>query len=294
MRVNILGTGAMASLFGARLAAIAKVTLLGTWREAISVINEQGIFLDEAGASTYVQADAVNLSAQVEPADLVLVLVKAWQTDRIAGYLDGLIRPTGIAVTLQNGLGNLEKLGPRACLGVTRVGANLLGPGRVRAAGDSSTHVVAPEWVVELLNRAGFKTFQCEPGEMEGLLWGKLAVNSGINALSALLRVQNGELLNRPDACNLMDRAAMECVEVARAKQIDMPFVDPRARVREVAEQTASNWSSMYQDLARGAPTECDVINGAVVEEGRSAAVATPVNDVLWRLVSAASSESRY
>jgi 2-dehydropantoate 2-reductase len=291
MRIIILGTGAMSCLFGARLCSIANVTLLGTWIEAFRAIRERGIVLDDGGEKVYADVEAFPLAAKIEPADLVLVLVKAWQTERVAPHLETLLRPEGVAITLQNGLGNLEKLGPRASLGVTGLGANLLGPGRVRAAGGSSTHVVAPDWVVALLNRAGFQTYRSGRNEMQGLLWGKLMVNCGINALSALLGIQNGELLNRPGACKLMERAALECFEVARAKGIDLPYRDPASRVREVAHETGANWSSMHQDLARGAPTECDVINGAVVREGSRTGVATPVNEVLLHLVAAASSD---
>src|SRR5688572_19204134 len=140
MRVTILGTGALACLFGARLASVAEVTLLGTWAEGLAAIQERGIVVEDPSGSSTVRVQAAPQSALalseaegvVEPADLVLVLVKAWQTERVAGRLSSRLTPKGIALTLQNGLGNLEKLGPRARLGVTTMGATLLGPGRVR------------------------------------------------------------------------------------------------------------------------------------------------------------------
>lgn len=287
MRVIILGTGAMACLFGARLAAVADVTLVGTWAEGLTAIEERGIVVEDSGGASAVRVRAARLGSSVDPADLVLVLVKAWQTASVARHLDSLLTPTGVALTLQNGIGNLELLGPRAHLGVTTVGATLLGPGRVRPGGAGPIHIAGPEWVVELFRRAGFEAHRVDTAQVDSLVWGKLVINCGINALTALLRVPNGELLNRPDAALLMGRAATECAAVAQAKPIPLPFADPIARVREVAEKTAVNRSSMFQDILRGAPTEIEAINGAVAREGERLGVLTPVNETLWRLVKA-------
>jgi 2-dehydropantoate 2-reductase len=293
MRVIIFGTGAMACLFGARLSPAAQVVLLDTWAEGIETIRERGLIQDDCGELRTVPVQAEYLGSQIEPADLAIVLVKSWQTEQIAKYISYYLRPDGIAISLQNGLGNVEILGDRAFPGATTEGATLLGPGHVRAGGSGTTHIVAPEWAVELLKNAGFDCRRCTPDDVEGLLWGKLSVSCGINALTALLRVPNGELLKRADAENLMIRAAQECADVAQARGIRLPFSDPAVRVKEVAEQTATNQSSMLQDILRGAPTECDAINGAVVREGRMLDVPTPVNEILWHLVRAAVHQDR-
>jgi len=292
--VVIFGTGAMSCLFASRLSGVADVTLIGTWAEAITAIRERGILIEDTRESraVRVRADYIGTSSPA-PANLLIVLVKSWQTEQVARHLTAYLDPEGLAISLQNGLGNLEMLGERAFPGSTAEGATLLGPGHVRAGGCGPTHVVAPEWVVELLRASGFESYQCSPGEAEGLLWGKLSISCGINALTALLRVPNGELLKMPDAADLMVRAAEECADVGRAKGIVLPFADAAVRVREVAARTAANRSSMLQDILRGAPTECDAINGAVVREGARAGVPTPVNDVLWRLMRSAVHQNR-
>jgi 2-dehydropantoate 2-reductase len=292
MRIIIFGTGAMACMFGARLSRVAQVTLLGTWAEGITAIRERGIRFDDCGESLNVPVQGEYLGAQVEPTAFAIVLVKSWQTKQIARHIANYLKPDGIAISLQNGLGNLELLGNRAFPGATAEGATLLGPGHVRAGGSGTTHIVAPEWAVELFKNAGFDCRRCGLDEVEGLLWGKLSVSCGINALTALLRVPNGELLKREDAENLMIRAAQECAGVAQARGIRLPFPDPAVRVREVAELTATNQSSMLQDILRGAPTECDAINGAVVREGKRLNVPTPVNEILWHLVRALINQS--
>ena len=293
MRIILFGTGAMASLFAVRLSAVATVTLLGNWSEAIAAIRDRGVLLEERDKSQQVLVNADYLGTSQERADLVLVLVKSWQTVDVAAHLPGYLNEGGFAVSLQNGLGNVELLGPRAYPGSTAEGATLLGPGHIRAGGSGPTHMLAPEWVVDLFCRAGLEAHGCTPEEADSVIWGKLCVSCGINALTALLRVRNGELLWKPNVADLMIRAARECAEIARAKRIKLSFEDAAAEVTAVAERTADNQSSMLQDMLRGAPTECDAINGAVVGEGRIMGIPTPVNDVLWQLVQAAVHQNR-
>jgi 2-dehydropantoate 2-reductase len=117
------------------------------------------------------------------------------------------------------------------------------------------------------------------------LLWGKLVINAAINPLTALLRVPNGELLERPAARELLAEAALEATSVALKQGISLPYPDPVLAVQEVARNTAANYSSMLQDVMRGTITEIEAINGAIVKMGEHFGVPTPVNRMLWRLV---------
>ncbi len=287
-RAIVFGAGAMACLFAARLAKAAEVVLLDEWSEAIAAVRERGIRVLDADGVDTVAIEAHPLGEPIEPGDLAIVLVKAWQTAQVAQCLESCLRPDGLAITLQNGLGNLEILGKRAFPGATAMGATLIGPGQVQTGGEGLTEIVAPDWTVDLFRKAGLQARRCQESESEGLLWGKLCISCGINALTALLRVPNGELLRRPEASSLMVRAAEECGQVARAKGIKLPYANPAERVREVARQTSANRSSMLQDILRGAPTECDAINGAVALEAARLKEPAPVNEMLWQLVRAA------
>jgi 2-dehydropantoate 2-reductase len=198
-----------------------------------------------------------------------------------------LTAPGGRVLTLQNGLGNAELLGEGTLLGVTALGATLVGPGRVRPGGEGPTHIAGPEPIARVFRAAGVDARAVDPAEGTSLVWGKLAVNAGINALGAIGNVPNGELLARPESRSLLERAANEVAAVARAKGIALPFPDAAAEARRVAAATASNLSSMLQDVLRGAPTEIDAINGAVVREGARHGVPTPANETLLRLVAA-------
>ncbi len=285
--LTVVGTGAMACLFGARLGSVSRLTMTGSWPEGIAALRKAGIVVEGDAEQTAVPVAVVPWNDGIEPADLVVILVKAWQTEEVARRLPQLLKPGGVALTLQNGLGNREILGPSACLGVTYQGATLLGPGHVLPGGEGTTWIAGPDWIVHLFRRAGISTEQGGKEQVDGLVWGKLVVNCGINPLTAVLRIPNGELLRRPDAKFLMQCAALECADVAGAMGVFLPFPDPAVRICDVARATASNYSSMLQDVLRGAPTECEAINGAVVRWGDRLGVETPVNEVLLRLLRA-------
>jgi 2-dehydropantoate 2-reductase len=288
-RVVILGTGALACLFGARLArAGARVTLVGTWREALATIAERGVRVEEESTSWSAPLATAHLEQGVRPADLVLVLVKSARTRAIAAQAAGAVAPGGTLLTLQNGLGNREALeaalpgGPVAA-GIVTLGATLLAPGEVRAHPGEVLLDARPvrervASIAALLRGAGFEAELIEP--FDRAVWRKLAVNCAINPLSALRGVTNGELLDRPADRELLCRAAREVGEVALARGTPLDD-DPALLALDVARRTAGNRSSMLQDVARGAPTEIEALNGAIVREGHRLGVTTPVNEAL-------------
>lgn len=293
--ILIVGTGALACLFAARLAAVGTtVTMLGTWSTGLKALRTHGVrFVEADGSEGQYAVRATEDPADCANARFALVLVKSWQTERAARQLAECLSPHGLALSLQNGLGNRERLTEalgerRVALGVTTTGATLVGPGRVRPGGEGTISLGAHprlEPLADMLKGAGFVVETVS--EAEGLLWSKLVINAAINPLTALLRVPNGELLRRPSARILMAAAAREAAAVAGALGQHLTYSDPVATAEAVAHRTAVNHSSMFQDVQRGAPTEIDAICGAIVAAGQGCRVPTPVNRTLWQLIKA-------
>jgi 2-dehydropantoate 2-reductase len=220
-----------------------------------------------------------------------LVLVKSWQTERVAKQIGRCLSPNGIALTLQNGLGNDEILKAvldpnRVALGVTTLGARMIEPGYVQLTGKGKiilgTHPKI-NGLAGILQQAGFLV-EMVPDPLT-LLWGKLVINAAINPISALLRMTNGELLDRSTTRQLLAETAQEAAIIANHQGINLPYPDPIAAVEEVARITANNYSSMLQDLMAGRNTEIEAINGAIVRVGEQFGVPTPINRTLWQLV---------
>ncbi|MBN1450985.1 MAG: 2-dehydropantoate 2-reductase [Anaerolineales bacterium] len=293
--VLIVGTGALATLFAARLSAAGyPVTMLGSWETGLHALQENGARLvDTSGVEKAYPVEATRDPADCRGARYALVLVKSWQTERVAGQLAECLAEDGLALTLQNGMGNRELLAgtlglQRVALGVTTTGATLLGPGLARAGGEGVISMEAHSRLGPLevaLTGAGFNVQVVN--DANALIWGKLVVNAAINPLTALLRVPNGELLQRPAAHLLMQVLAQETAAVATAQGIHLPFEDAVRAAEDVARKTASNHSSMFQDVRRGAPTEIDAICGAITRAGEKLGVPTPVNRVCWHLTRA-------
>jgi 2-dehydropantoate 2-reductase len=303
MRIVVLGTGALGSLFAARLARAGQrhVTFAGTWREALDAVAARGLLVEENGRAWSVPLATAHRNDSLGPADVVLVLVKSARTAAVARDASVALAADGLAVTLQNGLGNREVLAAaagadRVALGVVTLGATLLGPGHVRAVpGDVVLGAEPPtrarlERLAALLARAGFPA--TVEATIDRVVWRKLAVNCAINPLTALRHVPNGGLLAQPETVETMCRAAREVGSVAAALGIDLGL-DPADLAQQVARTTATNRSSMFQDVERAIPTEIEALCGAVVREGERLGVPTPVNARLWREVRALEARGR-
>jgi 2-dehydropantoate 2-reductase len=318
--ILIVGTGALATLFAARLSEAGhSISMLGTWKNGIDALCQNGARLvDSQGNEKQYPVHATDDPRECANAKHALVLVKAWQTERAARQLAECLAEDGLVVTLQNGLGNREILSQildspatertkevreknsknsaarkhsRVALGITTTGATLLGPGLAKAGGEGiisleRNQALGP--IEAVLRSAKFNVQIVE--NAQSLIWGKLVVNAAINPLTALLRVRNGELLERPSAREVMGMLAREAAQVAYAEQVALPFSDPVAAVEEVARKTAANHSSMLQDVLRGAPTEIDAICGAVVNTALKHRIGAPVNWMCWQLVKALAS----
>lgn len=298
MKIVIVGAGAMGSLFGGKLSSVADVWLLDFWQEHVKAMQEKGLHIVETEGEKIIKVKVTNDPADVpKDIDLAIIFVKSHQTRMATKIASHFINVNSIVLTLQNGLGNLQIISSivgknRALQGVTSHGATLLGPGRVFHAGKGPTHLAIRKEISEkvkniadFFHRAGFEVEISS--NLDSLIWGKLIINAGINALTAILRVPNGQLLEIEPAKKLMVQVVKETAKVTDEKGVILPYDDIQAKIEEVCRKTASNYSSMLQDILRCSKTEIDVINGAIVKEGKKLGIPTPLNYALFSIVKA-------
>jgi 2-dehydropantoate 2-reductase len=298
MKTVMMGAGAMGSLFGGLLTrAGEEVWLVGNRKEQIDTICSVGLTFEEKEKLHIISMKATSEVASVGKADLVIFFVKTYDIENAVSDALALEKEGTIFLTLQNGLGNEEVIcqkidRKKVMLGVTGHGATLLGPGHIRHAGWGKT--VIGELDHRITDRATrIAQMFCEAGietevssNIHNHVWGKLLVNVGINALTALTGFKNGQLLDYPETSRLMEKLVFEAAEVARRKGVRIEE-DPIEKVREAIGATKENRSSMGQDFDHRQKTEIDAINGAVVREAQPLGIPVPFNQTVTDLVKA-------
>jgi len=295
MEFVVYGAGSLGSLLGGLLAREHDVTLVGR-DPHVAAVRESGLRI--AGSLDLEVAPAAATDGTGLAADVALVTVKAFDTETAAAAL-----ATGeydAVCSLQNGMGNEAVLAEHvdcpvlagtATYGAVRPDAGVVectGEGDVvvgAADGDDSVHA---DRLAAAFREAGVDATAA--ADMPRRLWEKLAVNAGINAVTALARVDNGALLSG-DANALALDAAVETARVARAHDVSLSNRDAVDAVERVADDTAANVSSMRQDVRAGRRTEVDAINGYVVDAAavarRELDLEVPANDALAALLRA-------
>ena len=298
MKIAVVGAGAMGSLFGALLAEGGhEVWLCDVWQDHIDAIHQNGLEVEFNGKIRKVRLNAVTDPAMIDESELVLIFVKSTQTGAAAESAAVLAGRTGWVLTLQNGMGNVEAIAPhippdRILVGTTAHGATLLKPGSIRHAGTGVTtfgmwagaekEFQAARRIADQFGQAQIESAAVE--DVRPVLWDKLLVNVGINAITALTGIKNGQLLDLELTRDLSRAAVEEAASVAQSKGIEIRQ-DTAEHVFEVAAATAGNRSSMGQDVDHRRPTEIRAINGFIAYEAERLGIAAPVNQTLTALV---------
>jgi 2-dehydropantoate 2-reductase len=296
MKTVIMGAGAMGSLFGGLLTLSGEdVWLVDIWKENIDAMRSNGLKVEDRGKIEIIPVKATTEVSSVGKAEVVLFFIKTYQTEKAVSDVLSIQKEDTVFLTLQNGLGNEEAICKqvdrrKVVLGVTGQGATLLGPGHIRHAGWGKTYVGELDekitdrvtQIAQVFRKAGIETEVSS--RIHDLVWEKLLVNVGINALAALTGLKNGQLLDYPETVRLMEALVSEAAEVARRKEIQIDE-NPMNRVKAVIEATRENRCSMGQDLDYKRRTEINAINGAVVREAERLGISVPYNQMITDLI---------
>lgn len=297
MKVAIVGAGALGCVFGARLTTAGHDTWLVHHREEyVDRLNDGGLTLEEKDGSTETFDVRATIDAfDVGPADLVVVFVKAHQTEAALDQHAACIGPATNLLSLQNGLRHYERLvgiagEDRAFAGVTYQGAVVEDPGYVRVTSNGpstfgGTDEEAARRIASILEGAGLPVELVD--DPRPTIWAKQLVSLPIKPLAALTRLSNGELVDTEETRRLMERIVAEAARVADSKGIDIPMDDPMEVVVEACQESHSHYSSMLQDVWAERKTEIDEVNGAIVDLAREEEVDVPVNELVTDLVRA-------
>lgn len=297
MKIAVVGPGAMGGLLAAFLAkAKEEVYLIDYDSERAKKIKETGIKAEGISGEFEIDINATAEPKTIGLCNLVIICVKAYDTEESVKSVKELIGSDTQVLTLQNGIGNVQIINDivgedKVIGGVTSHGATALGAGHIRHAGKGETIIGKANGqsrgpireIANVLNKAGFETKISK--DINSIIWSKLIINVGINALAAATKLNNGRLLEYDGAKEIMRSAVQEAVKVAKRKRIKLVYDDPIQKVEGVAKATCGNICSMLQDVMKKRRTEIDFINGAIVRQAKSLNIPTPVNEVLTNLI---------
>ena len=297
MKIAIVGPGAMGCLFAALLREAGhEVWLLDKSVERASKIAGSGVLIEGIGGTRKLNVESTGNARDIGGAELIFIWVKAYDTEAAVKSALPLLTERSDVVSLQNGLENLETIAryvdpERVIAGVTSHGATVLAVGSVRHTGKGDTLIGrigkqadrGLHRAVRVLSEAGIEVKVSR--DIQGAIWSKLIISSAINPLTAITRMKNGQLLESPETRRLLDLVAAESEKIAIGTGISLAYPDMKSQVRAVCLATASNRSSMLQDILRGRRTEIDAINGALAAKARALDMEAPLNEMLACLV---------
>lgn len=296
MKTAIIGPGGIGCLFAALLAEAGHdVCLVDRRPDRAALITREGLTIEKNGETRQIHLRAYSHPADIGPVELIILCVKAHETAGAIPSILTLSGPKTEVLALQNGLGNMETIkrvmeSKNLFAGVTTHGATVIGLNYLRHAGAGLT-VVGPladnqagaERLAGILTSSGIET-QSTPDTLS-MLWSKLVINAAICPVSVLAGLPNGQIAENDKWRSLLCKAAEEGGKIAAAKGIKLMFADPVKAVLEVCDKTASNISSMLQDVRRGRKTEITAINGVIISAAAELGLDAPTNAMLCQSV---------
>ncbi len=306
MKIAVIGTGAMGSIYAARFSRAGhEVVAIDIWQDHVNYINRNGLFIDGPDG----QIIAKNIKASTKFSDLkgchfYIIATKAMKLEESIKSLKDWINLNSPIITIQNGLGAGDIIlrhmpENNIILGVAEgFGASLQRPGHVTHTANKQIRLgsiskISSEKelrnIVDTWRSGGLKTEIYK--NIEQLIWEKLLCNVTLSGPCSIFGCNVNELFNNQEYWNFALNCMQEAYSVGLSMGIPFSFEDPVAYVSDFAIRVGSAKPSMLQDYENKKKTEIDFINGAIPPLGAKSKIPTPFNDHVCRIIHEAERE---
>lgn len=300
MKIAIVGTGAMGSVYAALLGAAGhEVWAIDAWREHVEAMRSTGLRLEGASGDRTVKLHASTDAADAGLCDLVIIATKAMHVEQAARSARPLLKDDTVVLSIQNGLGGPDTaarvLGrERVMVGVVGgFGASMRGPGHahhngwelVRLGEFSGPITPRLQKVAQVWESGGFRV-KCFD-DIDQLVWEKLICNVCFSGTCSVTERTIAEVMNDPDTWNVASGCAREAYEVALARGVKLDIQDPVEYVRDFGSKIPNARPSMLLDHMAGRMSEIESINGAIPPAAEALGLQAPYNSVISALVRA-------
>ncbi len=298
MRIAVLGSGAMGSLFGGYLAKENDVTLVDLSNTTVDAVNTNGVRIREKdGSITTCRPKAVTDSSSLDKQDLVIVFVKSMYTVSALETNRNLIGENTYLMTLQNGAGHESKLLKFAdrrhvIIGSTQHNSSVIEPGFVNHGGSGITSIGLLDGNSDALKPVADTFTVCglecrTENNVQKQIWKKMFTNTAASSLTALFQVPLGFIHTDKNANWIMRQLCHEAVTVANALGLDFDEEEVVNDVETVLINAPNGYTSIYADIRDGRRTEVDTISGSVVEAAHDLGLAVPYHEMVVRSIHA-------
>jgi 2-dehydropantoate 2-reductase len=301
MKIAIVGTGAMGSVYAGLLASAGhEVWAIDAWKAHVDAMREKGLRLEGISGDRTVKVHATTEAKEAGPCDLVILATKAMHVaDAASSIQQHLLKADTAVLSIQNGLGGPDTAA--SILGRERVmvgvvggfGASIRAPGHAHHNGMELVRLgefggpITPrlKQVEEVWRSGGFRVKLFD--DIDQLVWEKLLCNCAYSGPCAIAECTIGEVMADPDLSKVSAACATEGFAVAMKKGIKLGFNDPVAYVRDFGSKIPNARPSVLLDLMLKKRSEIDVINGSIPRVGAQVGVTAPVNEAVTALVKA-------
>jgi len=298
LKIVVVGSGAIGCLFGGLLAKSGHdVWMIDKDKEVVEKIKKEGICIVTNGEELQpIQTKSISNPGEIKSCDFILLCVKCFDTEEAVKGISHIIKGETTLLTLQTGIGNIKiasSIIPETNIlgGVTYSGTTVLSPGRIRYVSPGDTYIgeingketERVRHLIEAFKKSGIETMISD--NIIGHIWSKAIIYAGINPLTAILHIKNGQLLDKIESINLLREIIKEGIEIAERSGRRLIYDDPYDSLFYFCKNTSENLSPMLQDILNKKKTEIDALNGAIVEKGRKIGMHTPVNRAIRDII---------
>jgi 2-dehydropantoate 2-reductase len=297
MRVAVMGAGAVGGYLGSCLATGgADVTLIARGAHLAALLEHGLTLVTPEGERSTVDVRATDDPAEVGPVDVVLFLVKSYDTEPAARSLEPLIGEGTAVLSLQNGIDNEARIaaivGAEHVLGgAIYILAAIESPGVVRSGrarmvvgelepGPPTERV---QRFVDAANAGGVEANAS--ADVRTTKWEKYVLLVGFSAVTAATQLTIGDVRASAAASAMMQAVMAEAWLVGRA--LGVPLADDlvdRSHALVLAQKDTEA-TSLRHDLLTGHRMELEALQGTLRRLGRETGIATPWTDAAYAIL---------
>lgn len=283
MKIGIIGGGSIGLLFAGYLSKNNDVTVYTRTNRQATSLNKDGLTLVVNKTEIHGTVKALPLDYGLQNEDMVILAVKQYDLEKVLSTMD--IQKISTLLFLQNGMGHiplLQKLkNENILIGIVEHGALKESDTRVIHSGIGVTKISPFKGLIQEFTSFDENFPVLIKDTWHGIMTSKLIANAVINPLTAVFRIENGELVSNSYFNKTMKELFNEVISVVQISDQEEMW----KQVTQICMKTAANRSSMLRDVEEKRQTEVDAILGYIMEEANQKDTHIPITSFLYQAI---------